>query len=526
MYIYKGLLPRAFALATLLTLSIPYSAYAGETIGAQGIITSDTTKQNVDSSDVLTKQALGLFGEGKLEQAVSLEEKAVKGEPDNWLVHSVLSYLYWQQGNVPDSIVEGQRAVKQAKDNAMPLINLGHIFQTLASYVEAIPCYEAACKKDPDNWVPWIGLARCYIGSERQSEALAVLEKMSERNVANFDWNYRLGETYLKVDKPAKAITPLTQASSLAKSTEQKSLSQGLLLTALLRNNQNYQAEAIKDQCFKDAMPKTYEPYIRAASALLPAADPEKGNALFQIAKENLQASSDSEGFFRLGRVFEEKANSIKDDTAKRNAWLDIAATALNQSIELTPGIAKNYLALAAVSEQQGKHKEMLEEISQAKSYDGFDMVPPFLLASAKETGTLHLAAVRFKINGLTCGCQASRIEQVLRSVNKTALVRFSHLKPYEGVVLVDPEKTSIEKALSEPIANAFAKMPDIPAHPAFEVVSQEPVESVWQSMLITDKARFGDVLEFPKQFDPMHPVMPSILLTEHSEQTNSAKAF
>src|SRR5437868_11719103 len=65
-------------------------------------------------ADPLTRQAMSLFKDGKLQDAADLEDKAIKQKPKDWLPHAAMSFFYWQQGNVPDAVTEGQKCVRYA----------------------------------------------------------------------------------------------------------------------------------------------------------------------------------------------------------------------------------------------------------------------------------------------------------------------------------------------------------------------------------------------------------------------------
>jgi tetratricopeptide (TPR) repeat protein len=496
----------------LMTMSLAASAYAA----------------NDADNNSLTKQALTLFKEGKIQQAQELEEKIVKEKPNDWLAHSAMSYFYWQEGNVPDAIVEGQKSVRHSSNNPEPLVNLAHMYQTLGNYPEAIACYEKACKLEPENWIAWIGLARSYIGYDHKDDGLAVLERMSALKNDNFEWNYNLGDTYLIIDKPALAIEPLRKAKASAKNSDEKTISTARLLTALLRDNQVESARVLQSECFNQACPKESEPYVRAASQLLSSDEPDKGAELLNTATKNLDNIADSEGFFRLGRIFEDKANAITDAT-KSGAWLDNAVKSFQQAIELNPGQAKHHLALAAIYERQNKAKEMSDELSQAKLCDNFDQVPPFLASSAvkaaksNQSQSLGLAKVYFMISGLTCNCQATKFDQVLRSIKGVALVTFSHLAPYGGILLIDPSQVTSDEILIHPIE---AALPALKVQPRFVIISRKEIKSIDEAIAVTNDARYPNVLHFPRQFQAMQPTLPTALLTEKTASTNSTKAF
>jgi tetratricopeptide (TPR) repeat protein len=463
------------------------------------------------SSDQVTDEAISLLREGKLQEAVDLQEQVIKAQPKTWLPHAALSYMYWQQGNAPDAIIEGQKAVRYAPQNAIALINLAHMHQALESHSDAIPLYERAAQADPHNWVPPVCLSRCYAKGHQSEKALQILNDMAKQSGESFSWYFQLGNAYLIMDKHDLAISPFTTAVSLAETPTEKNAASTRLFLALLRDNQIARARPMQEHIFSDFRPDDSELYARTAAQLLRNSEPESGQQLLKFALENLRATNDSDGFFRLGKIFEQKAVEVSTDNKLRQGWLDNAETAFQQAIELNPGQAKYHLALAATLWQKTKTQEAANELREASSFNRFDPLAPYLMASftGSNSASPKLVAVNFGINGLTCGCHITKITEGFSKIEAVVFANISALKPYSGTILVDESVMPLKEVFEKCPQLAFGSSEALKEPITFEVKSQENLTSLDAAVRIALNAKDGDVLKYPRPFDLLPPVMP-----------------
>src|SRR5271156_1825156 len=93
------------------------------------------------AADELTKQASELSESGKFDEAIVLENKAVKSAPNYWAPHAALSYLNWRKSMLQEAFGEGETAIKLAPTNAFALINYAELHQLMGSLDQAIPLY-------------------------------------------------------------------------------------------------------------------------------------------------------------------------------------------------------------------------------------------------------------------------------------------------------------------------------------------------------------------------------------------------
>jgi pentatricopeptide repeat protein len=466
--------------------------------------------------DPLTQQATALFNDGKLDEAIALETESLTQRQGDWLPHATMSYFVWRQGNVLASVSEGQEAVRLAPQNFTALTNLAQMEEGFEDCHTAIPLYDRARKLRPNDWVPWLGMARCYIKSGNMQQGLDVLADMKSRGNNSFDWCYQVADTYLRVDQPQLAAEAAARARNLASATSQKADSASLLLKALVRSNQLEQARELKDYVFSECHPKDYELYVRSASTLLPVTDPDAGNGILKSALENLNSPDDAEGLFRLGMVFQDKANLVSFDAAKFAAWSGNARSAYKQSIRLNPELAKVHLSLASVLDPSESPTELTEALNKTVSLDSLDTIAPYLIARLKansigEGGRVNLTKAIFKISGLTCSCHISKFIEALGKIPGVAFATIPSQNPDQGVVLVDSSVAPVDELF--PKCVALLQSNDVLkaslAGASFTVVSRQPVERMQEAIRIAQNAKYDNILKFYDQFGAVKPVMP-----------------
>jgi tetratricopeptide (TPR) repeat protein len=494
------------------------------------VLMVDTQVPSPEIPDPLTMKAVSFLKDGKLQQAIEAGEQATKTTPRNWLSHAMLSYLYWQEGNAGDAVGEGQKAVGCAPYTPTALVNLADIYQLLGNYTDATPLYDRARKVDGANWVPWIGLARCYLRNYRPGETLKILKEMAATSSESFPWHYQLGKMYMIIDKPSLAVAPLSRAVTLAGSAEQKIASRSELLVALIRDNQMDAANNVKRESFQDSCPTSGEPYTLAADKLLSAASADQGRELLKTAKDNLHNMTDSESFFRLGRIFEEKADAADVD-ATRADWLVNAQTAFARAIDLNQAPSKYHIALAGIFDRQGKSAEMSRELSQSNQFDRDDLLGPFLasraqasgasakeaIADAKDAGDqtaarkLDMTVVDFGVSGLTCPCQMTRIESALQKMGGVVVLNTTRVKPYSVTMLLDQSATTTDKVLAALPEMAYLSGPAVKEQldVKFNVTSQKPAHTFYEAIELSQPVQYGSVLNYPRGFELIQPDMP-----------------
>jgi tetratricopeptide (TPR) repeat protein len=483
----------------------------------------------------LGRQAATCFQNGDLQEAVNLVSMAVASNPQDWLSHAALSYYTFQQGEIIKSVEEGEKAVALAPDDCVALSNLALIKEGLDDCAGALPLYERARKLAAGDPVPWLGLARCQIKTGHEDRSMAVLKEMAAAGAGSFDWFFELADTYLRMNKADLAVPVAARAMELAANPSQKTAGSTLSLVALIQDGQLERAAVLKGEVFKNCHPADYQLYVRVASALLPASDPAAGKELLEAALADLKGEEAAEGFFRLGRVFAEKVVELKNDESKAFVWLNSAESACRRSISLDPEKtwqrAKYYLGLAGVLGQEGKLAEMSACLETARKLDPSNTLPQFLMerlsqdrqsehaGSAGQSSSLSrkplalkLEKVRFVVDNINCACHISKIVEAMSQVRGVAFVFVdSRQKPYQGVMLVEQDRTSVNQVFGETLKKMrlIYETMNPPFTAEFIAASSSPLNSASEAVRIALNAVLGSPTSFYTAFKAVVPFDP-----------------
>ncbi len=476
-----------------------------------------TANRNV-SADEKTREATALFASNKVQEAIELENQVVKNAPGYWLPHSALSIMEWRRNRYDIALKEAQAAAKLAPENETAVLNYAQMSQQLGYYETSIPLFRKAIKVSSSNWAPRIGLMQCLVSSARADEARAVLDQMSGKTDADFDWWYQLANSYSKLDKPKQAAAAAQKALAVASSAEQKASAIASLFIDLIRANEIDRARAIEDDVFK-GKPKDDEVYVRAAADLYPVTDPVRGRNLISAAIDNCLPNT--EGYYRIGEVFEQKADTHSGDLNYRDAWLDNAEVAYRAAIKGSPTNAKYYLALAAIFDRMGRTEEMVAMLTKAKVLDSSDALAPYLVSrvklanndlagrlrekltgAAEKPYQLNLAKTDFQVDNLHCNCRLTALQvQIKQQIGIKFVAITNREKPFKGTLLVD-QSFGTTKAFETIEKREAVRL---------EVVSSEPVHTVSEAIKISQNLRDLGQLSKTWSFVPDSPKMPVI---------------
>lgn len=448
-------------------------------------------------ADELTKKAVALFALNKFQEAIDLENQAVKTSPTYWLPHSVLSIFEWQRNQFDVAVSEAQEAAQLAPDSELANLNYAQMNQQMGFYDRAIPAFKKTIKIAPHSWSPRIGLSQSLIACARAAEALEVLDQMNSAESGDYNWWHKLSISFAQMDKPKQAAGAAEKAVAAASTAEQKSQSKILQLIELIRANEIDRARAIEDDVLK-SKPKDDQVYIKSLTALCAAADPACGKNLLKLAIENGLSSSD--GYYKLGTVLEQKSAEKAIDSDTSAAWLDLAELAYQQAIKAAPGEAKFYLALASVFDQKGKTDEMVAALLKAKSFDSEDVLASYLVSCVKTANNdlagrlreklagaherpyqLNLAKTEFSVENLQCLCKLNVLEYELKKQSGIECAFITHReKPIKGVLLVDQSFGT-----KEAFANVGKK-----ESVTLQVISSEPISTVNEAIKFAQNIR------------------------------------
>ena len=477
-------------------------------------------KSTVDVGE-MTRRASDLSSQGKLQDALELETKAAKMKPKSWLAHAALAYLLSRAMRLPEAFAEAQMAARLAPRQLLPQTNLAQLQYLNGQFSDAAQTYQRDKQLVPTDWLFGIGLAQTYLRTGRDAEGLAILHGMATHSNNSFDWYYHVGETCIQLNELTIAQEAARNAFSRATTAEQKSASIDQLFLALILDNQLDRARSMMDEVFHQYKPLQPEIYVRAASTLLPVIDPASGKNLLRAAAAAMQSKEYSDVFYRLGRVFEDKADFMSYDATKRSAWNDSAAEAYDRAIALNPYEAKYFFALAGILDRQRKTSQMLEELKKASVSSHWNKLASYLISktspSSGDTASgnfgspgaqsrayaLNLTEVVFDLNGVSCSCKLSSFERVLNNLGGVAFEAIVRNQPFQATVLVDQSVTPVEEI--------FAQVKKCPEYPGVtcKMISSKPVTSAADAIAIAQRLNEGGYLTFERTVSPFWPVMP-----------------
>ena len=484
------------------------------------LLITSSSACSAEIADDFAKQAAEQFKKGNVQEAASLQEKALSQTPKNWLTHANMSFYAWQQGNIIQATAEGETALKLAPKNYVTLTNLALIREGLEECVSAMGLYKTAAKIAPDKATPVLGIARCLSKIGKTDDCLATLKEMGAKTGKNFEWYYELADTYIRLSKPELALEPAEKASKLARSAEEKKSADILSMLVFLQTNQAAKAETLKTHVFNDLAPNEQQLYVRSALLLLAPNKPSEGNFLLDAALKNLTTDEDAETFYRIGKAFEQKADAA--EAKPRTSWIEFANKAFNRAIELAPERPKYYLALAESLDQLGKLSELEVALNKVKTLQNWDTLAPFLLAElskAKAEKGNALAAcptaldeVKIRVNGLNCGCHMGKVIESLNQVEGVGYVFVpTNVQPYEGILLIDQSKTSVANAFAKTVEKTKAIYASMvpPVVPELVATSTKKLSNLAQVIEAAQLAEYGSITNFYTAFKAVVPFEP-----------------
>lgn len=489
-------------------------------------------------------EAVSLFKNGRLNDAMILAQKAVEQSPQDWKTHAVLSFLSWKQGDVVLALQEAEKASQLDPHNQKLLENLAEMNEILGDFATAASVYKQMLSVSNTS-IAGLGLARCNAKMPgKKIEALGTLAKMASSQRKDSAWYMQIADTYLQLGEAKLASETAAKAMRFAKTLEQKRQSSSLLLLARLKSNQVQESDSLADLVFYKCDSKSPELYVLAAQKLLDQKDVQKARQILHSAKESLTSREDADCFFRIGRIFQEKASSCSLGDQKYDCWVKLSADAYAQASRMEPEQGRYHLALACASARLGELAHFVDELEKAKSLDSFDSLAPFLLSKfpsqellkTNSLQQMNLTKVTFKLKGVNCSCHLSKVERTLstqRSVAFACIKRPEYngnpfnsesenkAQEYEGTLFIDNPSANLAEIFSQ-CSREFSPQPNSKSLFEFELVESVPLNQIEEAVRIALNAKYPDPDKFIDQIRVIEPTIP-IEKTKHASKNTSA---
>ena len=164
------------------------------------------------------------FVAGKWNDAIALGEKRLEKEPENAVVHFVMSMAYYMKGdydlqerertlaledeeNADAIVIWCEQLAQRFPDNYYVQLLLGSAYRGKDEVNKAMESYQRAIEINPKLPDAYLGLAATYFMSEKVDEAIKYFKKAIELNPKHVAAYYNLGSLYEYNGQIDEAIT-------------------------------------------------------------------------------------------------------------------------------------------------------------------------------------------------------------------------------------------------------------------------------------------------------------------------------
>lgn len=155
------------------------------------------------------------FMEGRLEEAATALEEAVRLQPDHSDAVVLLGTTLSRLGRLPEAISYLEDAARRSPRAFWPLIELGRIYLDLGDYDQAIAALTAAAGRRADVGRTFELLAEAYEGAGQPQQALNAWQQAVTVSPGNAAYHTRLGDALSDAGQIDEAIAAYRQALKL-----------------------------------------------------------------------------------------------------------------------------------------------------------------------------------------------------------------------------------------------------------------------------------------------------------------------
>jgi tetratricopeptide (TPR) repeat protein len=172
-----------------------------------------------DHAEAYNYLGLAYIQQGRMNEAVSLFQKALVLKPDYAEAHFNLGNALLQQGQMDEATAQYQKALALKPDYAEAHNNLGNVLVQQARAAEAIAHYQKALALKPDYADARNNLGNALLQQGRTDEALAHYQKALARKPDDADVQNKLA--WLLATSPQASLRNGNQAVELAQRANQ-----------------------------------------------------------------------------------------------------------------------------------------------------------------------------------------------------------------------------------------------------------------------------------------------------------------
>lgn len=161
------------------------------------------------------EEGLELYRNGKLDEAISKMNEAVRLNQDNGWFHLRLGDMLYEKGSIHEAITAYQKGFDLgAKDSAV-YSHVGFIFYTLNRFNEAIDACSQAISLNPNLLEAYICLGAVFHRQGKLEEAVLNYKRAITINTNSFEAHWRLGGLLFEQKKFDEALIEFQKASQI-----------------------------------------------------------------------------------------------------------------------------------------------------------------------------------------------------------------------------------------------------------------------------------------------------------------------
>ncbi len=155
-------------------------------------VTSVTIVFSEDDVDLLLKNGLESYRDGKLEESMAYFDKVLKIEPNNLDALNNKGGLLNTQGDFYEALVYFDRVLEIEPNYVRALVNKGSTLGSLGKFDEAIFSLERALEIDPENIDALSNKAAVFVDQEQHYDAITIFH-----NLLKIDPDNEIAKEYL-----------------------------------------------------------------------------------------------------------------------------------------------------------------------------------------------------------------------------------------------------------------------------------------------------------------------------------------
>ena len=174
------------------------------------------TAAQPENADSWLSLAASQDAQGRVPEAISAYEHALRLDPNNSRSVASLAYLYQISGQLVDALRLNLEAISSAEPLHYLNLQIGHTLMLLGFDPAAEPWLQRTDQLQPDNVFAAETLAHFLLVNQRLNEAEAVIESALERGVERSTLWQQLGLIHHLQDRPQQATAAFLQAQTIA----------------------------------------------------------------------------------------------------------------------------------------------------------------------------------------------------------------------------------------------------------------------------------------------------------------------